>query len=128
MVTLPEFGLSSPQMVFMVVDLPEPFGPTRPTTSPAPTVREMPSTTVLVPNRFTSSSTSSIPAPHTHFARPLDKTCLFQPIPQFERKTANQTVTRITVDCDTLDWSPQAHSGYWPDPRHCITIDRVPVL
>ena len=40
--TLPESGRSSPAMVMSRVDLPEPEGPTRPTASPLPTLREMP--------------------------------------------------------------------------------------
>src|SRR6185503_5742473 len=40
----------------MVVDLPEPLGPRKPTTSPRSTLNEMPSTARLVPKAFTRFS------------------------------------------------------------------------
>src|SRR6185436_14489936 len=40
----------------MVVDLPEPFGPRKPTTSPRSTLNEMPSTARFAPNVFTRFS------------------------------------------------------------------------
>ena len=64
-------------MTFMVVDLPAPFGPTNPTTSPAPAEKEIPSTTAVFPKRFTSDSISSIAAPHFNCSRkPVDVTSL----------------------------------------------------
>jgi hypothetical protein len=41
----------------MVVDLPAPLGPRKPSTSPRPTVNEMPFTARLVPNIFVKFST-----------------------------------------------------------------------
>jgi hypothetical protein len=38
--TVALFGLTSPRMVFMVVDLPQALPPSRETISPSPTVRE----------------------------------------------------------------------------------------
>ena len=40
--TEPDFGLSSPEMVFRVVDFPAPFAPMRVTISPSLTSKEMP--------------------------------------------------------------------------------------
>src|SRR5689334_14917057 len=59
--TVPEVGRSSPPMIIIIVDLPEPDGPTTLTVSPAPTARSMPRRMLTGPAalsslRWTSSS------------------------------------------------------------------------
>ncbi len=54
---LPALGARKPVIIFMVVDLPAPFGPKNPSTSPAPTVNEMESTATSAPKRFCRLST-----------------------------------------------------------------------
>ena len=46
--TEPDVGRSSPMIMRMVVDLPAPFGPRKPVTCPAWTVKLTPSTAVLL--------------------------------------------------------------------------------
>src|SRR5581483_7915454 len=55
-VTLPEVGGMKPVIMRMVVDLPAPFGPRKPSTSPRSTRNEMPSTARFGPNVFTKFS------------------------------------------------------------------------
>src|ERR1019366_8962325 len=50
----PAVGVRSPQIIRIVVDLPHPFGPKKPKTSPLRTPSEMSSTATNVPNRFVS--------------------------------------------------------------------------
>src|SRR5436853_4611366 len=57
-VAYPSVGRSSVQSIPMVVDLPAPFGPRKPNTSPVPTSNETPSTAVNVPKRLVSLSTT----------------------------------------------------------------------
>ena len=47
-----------PASMRIVVDLPAPFGPRKPTTSPRPTVKDTLSTAVKVPKRLVSPSIS----------------------------------------------------------------------
>src|SRR5690606_33180871 len=47
-------------IIFIVVDLPAPFGPRKPSTSPRSTAKVTPSTAVNGPKRRTSASTSII--------------------------------------------------------------------
>src|SRR6185295_2690117 len=54
--TLPSVGGMKPVIMRMVVDLPAPFGPRKPRTSPRSTLNEMPSTARLVPKAFTRFS------------------------------------------------------------------------
>jgi len=49
---LPEVGARNPASIFMVVDLPAPFGPRKPSTSPRPTENDTSSTAVMAPNRL----------------------------------------------------------------------------
>ena len=58
----PPSGRSEPVSIFMVVDLPAPFGPRNPRTSPRATEKLIPSTAVNGPNFFTSPSISIIAA------------------------------------------------------------------
>src|SRR2546425_12503295 len=53
--TSPRSACRSPSKISHVVVLPAPFGPTRPKTSPAPTVKEMPSTARTSPYDFVKS-------------------------------------------------------------------------
>src|SRR3982751_942077 len=55
-VTLPELGGMKPVTMRMVVDLPAPFGPRKPSTSPRSTLNEMPSTARFRPKAFTRFS------------------------------------------------------------------------
>ena len=48
-VTEPDVGRSSPMIMRMVVDFPAPFGPRKPVTRPASTVKLTPATAVLSP-------------------------------------------------------------------------------
>jgi hypothetical protein len=48
----PEVGARKPVINFMVVDLPAPFGPRNPSTSPGLTANEMSSTASKSPYRF----------------------------------------------------------------------------
>src|SRR4030095_16350741 len=52
----PEVGGMKPVIMRMVVDLPAPFGPRKPSTSPRSTLKEMPSTARLGPKAFTRLS------------------------------------------------------------------------
>ena len=49
-----------PVMMFIVVDLPAPFGPRKPTTSPASTEKLMPDSAVACPYFLTRFSTFSM--------------------------------------------------------------------
>src|SRR5436853_7678792 len=52
----PDVGGMKPVIMRMVVDLPAPLGPRKPSTSPFSTVNEMPSTARLGPKAFTRLS------------------------------------------------------------------------
>ena len=56
MLAVPLVGAMKPASMRMVVDLPAPFGPSRPRIWPAPTCNEMPSTAVREPKRRVSAS------------------------------------------------------------------------
>src|SRR3954463_5801499 len=56
MLTLPAEGGMKPVIMRMVVDLPAPLGPRKPSTSPRSTVKEMPSTARFAPKAFTRLS------------------------------------------------------------------------
>src|SRR5580698_9177883 len=58
MVAVPASGASRPTTTRMVVDLPAPFGPTKPVTWPGPTVNVIPSSACTGPNRLRSPSIS----------------------------------------------------------------------
>src|SRR5687768_7553473 len=55
-VIFPDLGGMKPVIMRMVVDLPAPLGPRKPSTSPRSTAKEMPSTARLGPNDFTRLS------------------------------------------------------------------------
>jgi transcription elongation factor GreB len=55
--TLPSVGVMNPVIMRMEVDLPAPFGPRKPSTSPRSTEKEIPSTARFVPKTFTKFST-----------------------------------------------------------------------
>jgi hypothetical protein len=48
-VALPEVGARKPASIFIVVDLPAPFGPRKPSTWPGSTLKLMPSTATRSP-------------------------------------------------------------------------------
>src|SRR6185312_1654939 len=56
----PAVGVRKPVTIFMVVDLPAPFGPRKPNTSPFPTLRSIPATAATAPNRLVRPSISII--------------------------------------------------------------------
>src|SRR4051794_24326533 len=56
---LPAVGRSRVQRILMVVDLPAPFGPRKPNSSPVPTVRSMPRTASTSSNVLTRPLTST---------------------------------------------------------------------
>jgi hypothetical protein len=57
-VTVPASACSNPQTIRKAVDLPAPFGPTRPTTSPAAAESETPDEALLRPNDLWMSTAS----------------------------------------------------------------------
>ena len=59
MTAVPDVGGSSVTIMRISVDLPAPFGPSRPKISPGATENEMPSTAVKSPNRLTMFRTST---------------------------------------------------------------------
>src|SRR3984957_10120930 len=59
-VAVPSSAASRPRMTRIVVDLPAPFGPTKPVTWPGWTVNDMPSSARVGPNRFRSPDTSIV--------------------------------------------------------------------
>src|SRR6185295_5596418 len=61
MATRPEVGGINPVTMRMVVDLPAPLGPRKPSTSPRSTEKEIPSTARFGPNVFTRFSTLIMP-------------------------------------------------------------------
>ena len=62
MVTLPLVGGRKPVIMRMVVDLPAPLGPRKPSTSPRSTANDTPSTARLAPNTLVKFSTLIIAA------------------------------------------------------------------
>src|ERR1700676_4363259 len=60
---VPAVGIMNPASMRIVVDLPAPFGPRNPTTSPRPTLKDTLSTAVKVPKRLVSPSISMSGAP-----------------------------------------------------------------
>ena len=55
---VPAVGIMNPASMRMVVDLPAPFGPRKPSTSPRDTLNETSSTAVKLPNRLVSPAIS----------------------------------------------------------------------
>ena len=51
---VPAVGIMKPASMRIVVDLPAPFGPRKPSTSPRPTLNETSSTAVKLPKRLVS--------------------------------------------------------------------------
>ncbi len=56
LVTRPESGVSTPAIIFMSVDFPEPFRPTMPMRSPSETPKETPIKSSLISKAFETSS------------------------------------------------------------------------
>src|SRR5665213_1162526 len=57
-VTRPALGVRKPVIIFIVVDLPAPFGPRKPSTSPLATLRSIPDTAAIGPKRLDNPSIS----------------------------------------------------------------------
>jgi len=62
-IALPASAASRPRMTRMVVDLPAPFGPTNPVTSPGATVNVIPSRACVGPKRLRRPVTSIVVMP-----------------------------------------------------------------
>jgi hypothetical protein len=62
METSPADGGINPVSIRIVVDLPAPFGPRNPKTSPFSTVKEIPFTAVILPNDYFKLRTLIIPS------------------------------------------------------------------
>src|SRR5215471_17915197 len=60
MSAVPSSAASRPRMMRMVVDLPAPFGPTKPVTWPGRTENDIPSSACAAPNRLRSPATSMV--------------------------------------------------------------------
>src|SRR5437588_6229915 len=60
--TLPVDGSSNPAMIFRIVVLPEPLGPSSVTRAPSATENEVGSTAVTIPNSLDTWSTTTAPA------------------------------------------------------------------
>jgi len=61
--TSPAVGCSRPESIFNVVVFPAPFGPRKPTRSPAPTLKSMPSTARTVSYDRCTRERSAEPSP-----------------------------------------------------------------
>src|SRR6266852_4789228 len=59
-IAVPAVGARKPVIIFIVVDLPAPFGPRKPSTSPRGTVKEMSSTALSAPKYLARCRISSI--------------------------------------------------------------------
>ena len=57
---VPSVGARQPVIIFIMVDLPAPFGPIKPTISPSSSVNEKLSSAVIFPYFFVTDLTSSI--------------------------------------------------------------------
>src|SRR3981081_3595773 len=63
-IAVPAVGARNPVIIFIVVDLPAPLGPRKPSTSPAGTLNEISSTAIRGPKFLTRLQISSIsPSP-----------------------------------------------------------------
>src|SRR5579885_2873730 len=60
---VPALGARNPAIIFIVVDLPAPLGPRKPSTSPFGTANDTSSTAAIGPKCLTRFRTSSIPRP-----------------------------------------------------------------
>src|SRR6516164_10511240 len=69
MIAVPAVGARNPVIIFIVVDLPAPFGPRKPSTSPFGTVKETSSTATRGPKYLTRCLISNIPARPEMMAR-----------------------------------------------------------
>src|SRR6516162_9272208 len=67
-IAVPAVGARKPVIIFIVVDLPAPFGPRKPSTSPRATVKEMSSTAFSAPKCLTRCRISSIALPSDQIA------------------------------------------------------------
>src|SRR3546814_14667176 len=68
----PAVGRRKPMIIFIVVDLPAPFGPRNPSTSPRATVSDTRSTALMEPNDFVSSRVTIISSIDPCFLRDLE--------------------------------------------------------
>src|SRR6516164_985719 len=70
-IAVPAVGARKPVIIFIVVDLPAPFGPRKPSTSPRGTMKEMSSTALSGPKCLTRCRISSIALPSLQIAETL---------------------------------------------------------
>src|SRR5262245_47164461 len=111
MVMRPDVGGMKPVSMRMVVDLPAPFGPRKPSTSPRSTVNDTSFTASFGPKLFTRFSTLIIPPPRTPaFAAAV----FFVRLRQAPRTRSRGlavfapvlTGNPAKVPCNTLEWGP----------------------
>src|SRR5271165_2277735 len=113
-IAVPAVGARKPVIIFIVVDLPAPFGPRKPSTSPRGTVKEMSSTAFSGPKCLTRCRISSIALSSVQIAETLyQHEGRFVPVPP-------APVPRAAA----LGWRPDKGSG-GPMTRdfvspHCI--------
>src|SRR6516225_4771975 len=70
-IAVPAVGARKPVIIFIVVDLPAPLGPRKPSTSPRGTVKEMSSTAFSGPKCLARCRISSIALPSVQIAETL---------------------------------------------------------
>src|SRR5271169_3502086 len=70
-IAVPAVGARKPVIIFIVVDLPAPFGPRKPSTSPRGTVKEMSSTAFSGPKCLTRCRISSMALSSVQIAETL---------------------------------------------------------
>src|SRR5207302_4565493 len=68
--TRPVDGRTSPHAIFVSVDLPAPFGPSSPTSSPSPTSRSTPPSASIGPYRLARPRTASAAGTFRAYTRP----------------------------------------------------------
>src|SRR5689334_20138560 len=93
MTAVPALGARKPVIIFIVVDLPAPFGPRKPSTSPFGTVNETSSTAMSGPKYLTRCRISNIPA------RPAVTACLCLVLPdRAPRRNGAEATLPVTPD------------------------------
>src|SRR5690242_697325 len=89
----PDVGARYPVIIFIVVDLPAPFGPRKPSTSPFGTIKETSSTAASGPKYLTRCRISNIPA------RPAVTACLCLVLPdRAPRRNGAEATLPVTPD------------------------------
>src|SRR5207245_6258249 len=92
--TLPSVGGMNPVIIRMVVDLPAPFGPRKPRTSPRSIENEIPSTARLVP-------------------KALAKLLTFIIVSASFLHEANSPDTQFRLNCKLVSWTVVLSASFW---------------